>query len=91
MESDSCTVCGVGTYAPENGDGRFVEHPKIRGVLINIPIDYVIDRCGNTDCRNMSFTETQLYDFEAMLDKELEEHRELVNSAVARFRARQKL
>lgn len=89
-QADSCPTCRTGMIFPEVGDGRFFEHPKHRGVFINIPVHYVIPRCDNMDCRQQFFFDSEVAKFWAMLDEELEKHRIMINKAVDRYREKQK-
>lgn len=90
VEDDECKSCNDGTICPEASDGRFFDHPKLTGVMINIPSDYIIPRCDNPECRQMFFTETEMPGFWDMLDEELEKHRSLIAKAVHDFREKQK-
>lgn len=86
-----CGTCKKGVVLTERTDGRFMEHPQFRGVLINIPADFGIARCNNMECRQMFFLDDELTAYTAMLDDELNKHRTEINAAIDRFRKRQKV
>jgi hypothetical protein len=80
---DKCRLCHVGLVLSEQTDGRFFEHAKTTGVYINIPKDFVIDRCQS--CRQMFLSQEELDGLHKVMDEQLILHSDLIQTSAAAF------
>jgi hypothetical protein len=83
-----CRSCEDGIVSMEASDGRFFEHPKVKGIWVNLPPTLLLARCN--ECRAIYTTPEEKKSAEDIVEQLLADHAELINRVVDRFRSEQK-